>query len=209
MQMATENPLAELTRVGGSLCLDFTNTVGTHDEPRLSEHLHAYADVVWWGLRAGVLTDAQARALFARADAHPREAARVHARAVALREAVYRVMTAAAAGEPAPADGLETLNRELGMGMAHARVAPEGEGYGWTWEEGDELDRVLWPVARSAAELLTSHELRRVGQCCGDNCQWIYVDTSRNRSRRWCDMKDCGNRAKARRHYHRTRGATG
>ncbi|HYR09186.1 MAG TPA: CGNR zinc finger domain-containing protein, partial [Longimicrobium sp.] len=89
------------------------------------------------------------------------------------------------------------------------RVRAEGGEFAWGWEEGAELDRVLWPVVRDAAELLVSGDLRRVGKCCGDNCDWLYLDTSRNRSRRWCDMQSCGNRAKARRHYHRAKGGAG
>jgi predicted RNA-binding Zn ribbon-like protein len=206
--MLTENPLAALSLVGGRLCLDFTNTVSFHRPPWGNERLRRYEDLVWWALRAGLVSEPAAERLFARAEAEPEEAARVFARAVELREAMYRVFAAAGADEPAAAGDLETVNGELARAMPRLRVAPEGEGYGWAWEEGDALDRMLWPVARSAAELLTSSELKRVGGCCDEECDWLYLDTSRNHSRRWCDMKDCGNRAKARRHYRRTKQTT-
>ena len=78
----------------------------------------------------------------------------------------------------------------------------------WTYTfEERKLDQMLWPIIRSAAELLTSDKLDRVCECPGENCGWLFIDMSRNRSRRWCDMKDCGNRAKARRHYRKTKAS--
>lgn len=94
--------------------------------------------------------------------------------------------------------------------MGQARVLAVGPGFAWTWpEEAADLARPLWPVARSAAELLTSPDLGRVHECLGDNCGWLFLDTSRNRRRTWCSMEGCGNRAKARRHYARRRATPG
>jgi predicted RNA-binding Zn ribbon-like protein len=79
-------------------------------------------------------------------------------------------------------------------------------GFRWGWdEESDSLTKVLWPVAKAAADLLTSegHALKRLHQCAASDCGWLFIDMSRNHSRRWCDMSNCGNVAKARRHYHR------
>jgi predicted RNA-binding Zn ribbon-like protein len=69
------------------------------------------------------------------------------------------------------------------------------------------LDRMLWPLAHSAAELLASSERARVRLCEGEDCGWLFLDTSRNGARHWCDMKDCGNRAKVRRFRERQRVA--
>lgn len=204
--MQTENPFADKQLVGGRICLDFANTLGQHEPVKLSEWLDSYDDLVWWALRAEIVPEAQAPRLFERARAHPDEAAEVFRRAIGLREAIFRIFSAAAEkGDPDPAD-LEVLNRELAVAMPHARVAPVTVGScscDWAWDETGALDRVLWPVARSAAEALTSEDIRRIGQCAGEECQWLYVDTSRNHSRRWCVMSDCGNRAKQKRHYHR------
>jgi predicted RNA-binding Zn ribbon-like protein len=207
MMMTRDNPLASLNVVGGRLCLDFVNTVDTHDT-YIDEKLAGYADLVWWALRVGVLDDAAAAPLFAAAEADPSRAAEVLASALELREALYRLFAAALGGdEPDDAD-VAVLNAALSRTLGHLRVEPGAGEFGWGWEEGAQLERVLWPVVRDAAELLVSGELRRVGKCCGDNCDWLYLDTSRNRSRRWCDMQSCGNRAKARRHYHRAKGGT-
>jgi predicted RNA-binding Zn ribbon-like protein len=93
--------------------------------------------------------------------------------------------------------------------LTHLRVTPAKTGFTWTWHnEPGALDVMLWPVVQSAGELLTSAQIVQVRECAGDTCSWLFLDTSKNHSRRWCDMKDCGNRAKAKRHYARSR-ATG
>jgi predicted RNA-binding Zn ribbon-like protein len=197
---------------GGKLCLDFANTA----EGRVpairpeDERLSSYDALVAWGHQAGVLEERQAQQLLALAAAQPDEAAQVLAQAIALREAMYRLFSQVASGEAPAADDLERLNTALERGLAQARLALEGERAVWVWADTPALDRMLWPVARSAAELLTSEERERVRECAGETCSWLFMDTSRNRSRHWCDMQSCGNRAKAKRHYQRQRaGADG
>jgi len=93
--------------------------------------------------------------------------------------------------------------------MGRSQVIPTDAGFTWVWAEGGRaLDCMLWPVARSAADLLTAGELPAIRQCQGSQCGWLFLDTSRNRTRVWCDMRVCGNRAKARRHHARLRAGT-
>ncbi|HET7461621.1 MAG TPA: ABATE domain-containing protein [Longimicrobium sp.] len=205
--MTMQNPFADKELAGGHLALDFANTAGVHGERPESEWLTGYQDLVWWGVRAGAVDEADAPALLAIAAGDPGAAAAVFARALSLRETVYRVFSPICHGACAGERDLALLNDELQLALPHLRIAREGDGYAWAWE-GEGLDRVLWPVARAAADLLTSGDLVRIGECEGDRCEWLYIDTSRNRSRRWCVMSDCGNRAKARRHYHRTRSGS-
>jgi len=131
-------------------------------------------------------------------------------RAISLREAIYRVVSAVANGRRAREADLAILNVALPDALARVHVVREADSFAWRWAADETaLDRMLWPVARSAADLLTSEKLARVGQCADDRgCGWLFLDMSRNRSRRWCDMKDCGNRAKAKRHYVRKRKST-
>jgi predicted RNA-binding Zn ribbon-like protein len=104
---------------------------------------------------------------------------------------------------PAAAD-LARLNAALAAALPHLRLAPRAGGYDWVWDgRGDDLASPLWPILRSAADLLASPDLARVRECDGEDCTWLFLDYSRNRSRRWCSMASCGNRAKARRHYQR------
>jgi predicted RNA-binding Zn ribbon-like protein len=202
-----EVPVFELT--GGRLALDFPNTVDNRPVARRKDLLRDYADLVAWARQAGVLAEADARTLLLAARRRPAAAARVFARAIALREALYRVFAAAAAerraAAPAAAD-LGLLEGEYRVAGAHARLVREVGTYAWGWAaDPGELDRMLWPVARDAAELLASDQLPRVRECGADDCGWLFLDQSKNRSRVWCNMQVCGNRAKARRHYRKAR----
>ncbi|HEY7127964.1 MAG TPA: ABATE domain-containing protein [Ktedonobacterales bacterium] len=197
----------DFSLTGGKLCLDFANTAeyrAPASKPEV-DHFTRYDALVAWGQQAGVLEEGQARQLLALAEAQPQKAEQVLARAIVLREAIYRVFSDIAGGDAPDADDLGDINAALAPGLAQARLALEGEQVVWSWAEAPALDRVLWPVARSAADLLTCEERERVRECAGDNCSWLFMDTSRNRSRQWCDMQSCGNRAKAKRHYHKHR----
>lgn len=206
-QSSSDRPVEALELIGGELCLDFTNTVGgSRENPK--ERLHDYSDLVRWAAHAGAIGAEEADELLTRGAERPDAAEGVFARALELREAIYRIFDRIARGQAPAAADLERLNAELEPALGRLRVAPAPDG-GFDLRFADEpiLERVLWPLARSAAELLVSDDLGRVKQCGGDDCAWIFLDQSKNRSRRWCDMADCGNRAKARRHYRRRKRA--
>ena len=195
------------TLLGGALCLDFVNTVDPRHAERRTEFLNDYVGLVAWSRHAGALAPDAAERLLADAERRPDDAAAAYRRAIELRESLYALFAAVSVGDTPPEGALEHLNEELGRSLAMARVVPDGAAFRWDWADGrGRLDAMLWPVVRSAAELLTSDRLRRVHECPGhDGCGWLFLDTSKNETRRWCDMKFCGNRAKARRHYARTR----
>ena len=194
--------------VGGQLCMDFVNTVGNYHDPlRLTDYFASYADLVAWSRQAGVITDPEARTLRREAEFRPAEAAAVLTRAVELRDAIRGVALATAHGHPAEADDLARLNAFVGELLASMRLVPTDEGFVLGRDDDPTaLDRVLWPIVRSAIDLFTSGELGRVRECAGDACGWVFVDTSRSGRRRWCDMADCGNTAKVRRYRARHAG---
>ncbi len=188
------------------LCLDFTNTVNWHASQHPVEELPDYAALVAWALKVGLLTEPDAQRLKRLAARRPEEAQAVLQRAHTLREALYRLLAARASGEAWDPADLDLINAEMPVALAHARLAPTPAGFALRWQaEPDALDRLLWPVTYSAADLLTQPDLlARVGECADDRgCGYLFLDLTKNHSRRWCDMKDCGNRAKARRHYAR------
>ncbi len=196
------------------LCLDFTNTVSWHASPQPLEELKTYCDLVTWSQRVGLLSERQAQRLGEQAERRPTEAAAVLERAHETREAIYRLLSAQAHQQPGDPADVAVLNQALAAALAHARLSLTPDGFAWDWAsataEADDLDQMLWPVVQSAVDLLTSPELERVGQCADDRgCGWLFLDMTKNRSRRWCDMRDCGNRAKARRHYAKRRGGGG
>jgi predicted RNA-binding Zn ribbon-like protein len=203
--VARQAPVYRFDFSGGNLGLDFVNTVG--DRPRWrEEHLFGWRDFVSWGEQAGLLSKRDAGAVRRASESRPQEADRAFARTLALRESLYRIFSAlAAAGMPEPADVTE-LNVALGEAMTHARLESRGREFVWGWTAGEPmLARILWPVVRAAAELLASPDRTVVRECASDRCSWMFLDRSRTHRRRWCSMKSCGNRAKARRFYERQR----
>jgi predicted RNA-binding Zn ribbon-like protein len=190
---------------GGRLALDFANTLSRTS----GDHLPGYAELVWLTVQSGQIDESTADRLLQDADRRPGVAAAVHGRALALRRAVFALVAASLRAEAPPAEALAALNVELGRDLAHARVGPAAGGLAWGWDDEDALDRPLWPIARDAAELLTDAEtLARVRLCAADDCDWLFLDLTRNRSRQWCDMKVCGNRAKVRAYRQRKRAVT-
>jgi predicted RNA-binding Zn ribbon-like protein len=194
---------------GGSLPLDFANTWADRARPE-SDALRSFAALLAFARGTGIAADADAERLERVARRDPPAAARVLAEARALRDAIYRLFAARARGRPAATADLERLNQALRESLPHLRVEPRGDGFAWGWSDAErDLASVLRPIVRAAAELLVGDDLRRVRECDGERCTWLFLDHSRGRSRRWCSMASCGNRAKARRHYARARGAAG
>jgi predicted RNA-binding Zn ribbon-like protein len=126
-------------------------------------------------------------------------------RARALREAIHAIGAALAHGAPPPAAPLAVVNRELGAGLQWARLRRQDHELAWDWAASPRLDRVLWPVVRSLADLLVGPLHQRVKQCPGHGCGWLFLDMTKNRRRRWCEMSVCGSRAKVRRYRARRR----
>jgi predicted RNA-binding Zn ribbon-like protein len=193
---------------GGALALDFANTIGgTHVQPT-HDHLRGYADIVRFSEMAGGLDKAIAKRLDRRAEQEPRRAAAVYELGVDLREAIWRVFSALASGETAREADLDLIGDAAAAGGARFRLVQDRQGVTWSIpHDGDDLERPLWEIARSAVALLTSDQRDRIKECGSQTCEWVFLDRSKNRSRRWCDMSDCGNREKARRFHQRKRAA--
>jgi predicted RNA-binding Zn ribbon-like protein len=194
------NAIESLRLVGGHPALDFANTLGQQVGGAPNEHLVDYQALLAWSRRLGLVTAAEAAALRKAAAARPAPAARVLAQARALRGAIHHLFAAQATGAAAPRGALAQLNRALGAALGHEVLAETGDGFGWRWVDGQAaLDRPLWPLARSAAALLTAPDLARVRLCAGQDCRWLFLDLTKNHARRWCAMELCGNRSKIRR----------
>ena len=192
---------------GGALCLDFVNTLG--DRPRAAEeHLGDWRHLIAWGEQAHLLTSREAAADRASAQAHPVVTDRAFARARALREHIYRLCSAQAAGQTPAREDLAAFNDALGAAMAESRIEPRDGGFVWGWNAPTGVfDRVLWPVLRSAGDLLVSAARDDIRECASGTCSWLFIDRSPARRRRWCSMKGCGNRDKVRRFHERRRQA--
>lgn len=177
------------------LALSFANTVSQRQSEAPIERLPSYRDLLSFARQTELIDEADEARLRKLDRSDPARTERVRRQAIELREAIYSVAFHVASGEPVPEAARETLGR-----YAHKLVI--GPDLGWTWAEGDRApDAMLGPIVRAALDLLTTSDRERIKICEADDCVWVFYDGSKNRSRRWCDMAQCGNRAKARRFY--------
>ena len=189
----------------GHPSLEFTNTVNDHASEHPRETLFKYEDVLAWSKPIGLLRAEEVDRLVYKATRQPNEAEHVFAALLALRESLYRIFVAKTKGKSPPKRDLATLNSVLSRPTRGAQIVHLADRFEWQWDiEESELELPLWLLALSAVDLMTSEHMQRVGQCADeDGCGWLFVDTSKNHSRRWCDINDCGNRAKQRRYQKR------
>lgn len=196
---------------GGALCLDFANTLEDRPVPRLIERIGSYADLLAFTRATASLPEDLIEALADEASRQPAEASAALTRVIGVREAIFQFGAALSGGQMAPPDDLVVLNRALAAALTRACLVQQSDNspnsrFGWGWTSDPiSLDAPVWPIVRSAADLLTSPMLSSLRRCASDACDWLFLDNSRNGSRRWCSMRTCGNRAKARRHYARLR----
>jgi predicted RNA-binding Zn ribbon-like protein len=207
----------ELPIVGGHLALDFANTI---DDPLGAErydHAGTYPELVGWSTRIGILRPGQADELLAAGREHPRARSAALKRAHQLRRILNESFADIAATNSGQADDVEHasiaahwadmrpfVTDALGHADLKLRPAPverPASRYELTWPLTARLDAMLWPIAVAAADLLTAPQLDRLKQCAG--CPWIFLDQSKNFSRRWCAMNDCGTHEKIRRYVSR------
>jgi predicted RNA-binding Zn ribbon-like protein len=202
--MARVKPKSPFEYTGGNLCLDFANTVNNRANDRREELLTSYERLLHWGEESGAISRKTAEVLHDLAKQTPGNAQSTLRSAVQLRDAIYEVFSAVANHEGIPNTALMSLNKEVQHVVRQAQITPANRHFVWEWiRPEDSLDSMLWPVARAAADLLTSDGIANVRQCASDTCAWLFLDKTKNHRRRWCDMKSCGNRDKARRYYQR------
>lgn len=186
----------EIELAGNELCLDFANTVNSRRRP-IRDYIATYADLRSWSILTGSLPERAINLLDPVDPAGPA----VLARARKLRDTVYAVFSAIAAGAPPRPSDIESISVAYAAALAHVTIVGTPTGYELYWAVGrGDHEAPLWPVAHSAGELLVGGNLARVGECPG--CGWLFRDTSRNGTRRWCSMATCGSRDKMAR-YHR------
>jgi predicted RNA-binding Zn ribbon-like protein len=183
-----------------NMSLDFVNPVVAGSES--DYFFSSYERLIDWGVAAGTISQAQAAVLLQAAARAAGPTQRMFEHARRIRAALDAALRAAANGQdmkPYRAD----LNDMMGSALAHRRLALRGRQLAWDWPFETDLGSVFWPVIPAAVDLLMSAELARLKICGG--CGWLFLDSSKNHSRRWCRMSDCGNLAKVRSHRERGR----
>lgn len=190
--------------MGGPVCLDFVNTLDDRFSGEPKELLKTYLDLARFAEDTGILDPMEVDRLFQLSQQSPEAAQRVLAAAIQLREAMYAIFWAVVNKKAVPAAALFTLNQYVQVAAQHAKLVAGNGRVEWGFDEArGNFEAPLWPIARSAADLLASDEVRFVRACASKTCLWLFLDTSKNHRRRWCDMTKCGNRAKLRRFYAR------
>jgi predicted RNA-binding Zn ribbon-like protein len=194
-----------LKLVGGWLCLDFANTLGMHASDQTQEFLRSYFDLAEWSQYSGIIDDDEERRLLLKAEKNPIEAEKAHQLAKELREIIFQIFSSIARKTSPHKKELDKFNQKLSQMMRHSKFKFPKSGVVWDVKRReDSLDGMLNSIIQSAFMLLISNELDRVKICADERgCGWLFFDQSKNSSRQWCDMKDCGNLAKQRRYYGR------
>ena len=188
--------------IGGNVCLDFINTLDDRPSDKPKELLKDYYELARFGEDTGILTPEQLDFFYENVPLMPEEAADTLRRAIKLREAAYAVFSALMKGQTVPPLDMDTLNAYIQDAALHSRLVESAGRCEWRFDDlGSAFDAMLWPIARAAADLLASSDVALVRACSSPTCQWYFLDTSKNHHRRWCSMKQCGNRAKVRKFY--------
>jgi len=205
-------PDARWRLIGARACLDFVNTVGGRDDDGAirRDDIPDYDSLLRWSAFASLVEPSEAQRLRARGRRSAAAARATLRRALRLREALYRIGTALVDERAPDAAELGVLDRELREARRHQRLVARRGRLSDDWIPNPmRLDRVLWPIALSAASVFGSEDVTRLRRCGGTSCGWLFVDTTRNHSRQWCRMADCGNVAKVRRFRRRQRRERG
>ena len=189
----------------GHPALEFMNTVHYHASEHPGETLFKYEDLLAWAKKVGLLGREQVEILARKATAQPDEVAALLGKSLQLRESLYRIFVARTKDKSPAEEDMRILNSVLAPLTNGAQVVHQVGEFEWQWTfDEDALDAPLYIIALSALNLIMSEHCQWVGQCADeDGCGWLFVDTSKNHSRRWCDINDCGNRAKQRRYQKR------
>lgn len=216
-------PDANWRLVGGRPCLDFVNTAGGRISPPdgaggprdfadhiVRDYIPDYEALLRWSVFASLLEPSEAGRLRDEARRSDPAARRVWRRALRLREAIYRIGKALVEDWPPPGDDLRILDQEIREARQRQRLVAKRGRLETEWiADTPRLDRMLWPIALSAATVFSSDDVSRLKQCGGPRCGWLFLDTTRNHSRQWCEMANCGNLAKVHRFRERRRGRGG
>jgi len=187
----------------GHRALDFANTMDWHLSEHPKDRLLNYEAFTDWAREGKVISPTQKRALDAEAQANPARAQKALAAARRLRDALQRLFDAEALNEPADPADLELLKGAVAKAVTNASFDKSGGGINFAWSDvSHDLEYPLGALAWISMEILSTDTRNMIGLCADDRgCGFLFLDTSKNHSRRWCSMEGCGNRAKARRHY--------
>jgi len=188
------------------LAIEFANTLGWRGSAP-AESLHSIGDVIAWLSANKAMQPFSMTELQKWFDAHSAQSTLAFDEVIRLRETIYRLLSRAAASTDAAGEDFHQLNKALSDAEPRTLLERTGDAFGWRIEARPTAVGIIAPVLWSAADILVGPDSVRVRACANQQCRWLFLDDSKNGSRRWCSMQACGNRAKAHRHYLRKKGA--
>jgi predicted RNA-binding Zn ribbon-like protein len=201
-ETSSELPSSRLAGVAADAGLNLANTLGWRGRETPTEGLKGLPDLIRWAESNSGLDAEASKRWLDWAEQDEAGAQGQFEQAIVVREAIYRMFSGLASGRPVAAADLAILNRALAEAPERREVVAIEQGHAWQIGPAAFTTPVLLaPVLWSAADLLVHGDRSRIRQCANEQCLWLFVDASKNGTRRWCDMTSCGNRAKARRHY--------
>ena len=201
--MKENQDIFEMRLDGGNLSLDFMNTINDRYEEPPEDYLHHYLDLITWAHFANAIDCSQKKKLLQISQENQEEANQIYKESIQLRETIYEyIVSLINRDEISPANS-QLINQWISKAFSNLELTRMGKEFVLDWKaENFGLESVLWPITRSFTDLITSDARKRIKQC--SNCGWVFVDYSKNNSRRWCSMETCGNRVKARRFAKKT-----
>lgn len=186
--------------IGGNLALDFANTVDDPDGPARYDHANSWADLLDWSIRIKAVSPGHATRLDQVVSTGSKRT--TVRRAVELRQAITLLFGGYADGEPHHAEHWLALRPFTADAFAHATLHAPGTGLArLSWPAAEDPADLWRPIAVAATDLLRSNDFYRIKRCA--QCPWLFVDHSRNHSRRWCSMDNCGTAVKMQRYITR------
>jgi predicted RNA-binding Zn ribbon-like protein len=198
----TLNALMPPIRLGGHISLDFANTFAERRPVPIGDYFQSYDHLLAWCWHNGQVDDSHAEHCYTVAQKRLEEAQATLEYALDVRETIYGVFSTWLEHGMLQRSDLNGLNTILARLLPHRCLDISDNGCVWAWD-GEHLELILLPIVMAATDLLTSEQIEQVRQC--PNCGWLFLDTSRNHSRRWCSMDFCGSKMKSRRQYERKR----
>jgi predicted RNA-binding Zn ribbon-like protein len=199
---------SSLDLVGGDLAWDFTNTSSGRCSANHQEHLRDFDTLMQWVEHARIMPPSDCAFARAALAGHPRRSRRIFERALEMRELVWAIGTALAEQRPVSSNLIELLSAAHAENLRNAEMKMRLGSYIWVWDPRRDIQAaILGPITLSALTLLMEKDLLRTKRCAGQECGWLFFDTTKNNRRRWCEMRVCGNRAKVRAARQRQRQA--
>lgn len=189
---------------GGWLCLDFINTVHDYTEEHPFDYLTNYDDLLDWSEKVKILTPSLRKELASYAHKNQEQAENTHAYLTEARKVLYELFFAIAQNKIPDENTQANFNSLLAETMSHLQLnIVQFYDVQTQWQQHNNLRYPFYPIIKSAYDLLTSDLLERVKKC--GSCGWLFLDKSKNKSRKWCSMETCGSNVKAKRYYHKNK----